>query len=367
MKKIYFIGSLALGITFANAQEATSLLKDPSTQNVSHSTISIPVNGSNNLLGGGSESTIYAIDLRATPNIFGTLPWVEPYTIDVISEITDDYIAGDLDGDGTFYGVNSTNGNFDKIDKTSGSITTIGPLTNMKSGHSITGLSWNYANSTMYSLSSDGSITTLYTVDLETGEMTELGDIGTQLGIWLAISTDGEAYVAELNTDSLYKVNLEDLATDEIGVFGYNLNYAQDADFDPATNKLYMAAYIGAGENYFCSVDLETGEATPLGTINNMGSEVCALAIEGELPAGVNDVNQTQISYYPNPVVDELTIAAKQTIEKVSVYSLDGKLVKTIQMNGKTNKIDLGSLPSGVYELTAKMGKEVKSFKIIKK
>ncbi|KFC22713.1 T9SS-dependent choice-of-anchor J family protein [Epilithonimonas lactis] len=78
----------------------------------------------------------------------------------------------------------------------------------------------------------------------------------------------------------------------------------------------------------------------------------------------VNDVNKTAIKIYPNPVVDQLTIKTDDIIKSVQVYSLDGKLLKTIE--GNHDKVDFRNYQKGTYLLKIETNKSVTSQKVIK-
>lgn len=56
---------------------------------------------------------------------------------------------------------------------------------------------------------------------------------------------------------------------------------------------------------------------------------------------------ENQISIYPNPTVDYISINNGQNIEKILVYDLSGKLVS--QFNNKSKNLYLGNLSSGNY------------------
>lgn len=79
----------------------------------------------------------------------------------------------------------------------------------------------------------------------------------------------------------------------------------------------------------------------------------------------VNDLNKTNISIYPNPVVDQLNIQSNKPISEVSIYNIEGKFLASF--TGNTEKIDLANYPKGVYLVTVTTGKVTKTQKVIKK
>jgi|GEM_PF-5600000 len=54
------------------------------------------------------------------------------------------------------------------------------------------------------------------------------------------------------------------------------------------------------------------------------------------------------LEIYPNPVTDYLYINTSLGIESISIYSIEGKLIK-VENTKNTNKIDLSYLQKGTY------------------
>src|SRR5690554_128679 len=199
------------------------------------------------------NSDVYVYDGGYCSEDYGTFPLGGPYNINVISTMTESIFAGDMTDQRELYGIEDSNKTLVSIDRLTGTITTVGPLVNVLPNHTVSGLAWNQANQTMYasSLNSANAETTLYTANLSTGELTVIGNTGMSGGIWLAIDSNGNAYMADLNNDSLYAIDLTDASSTLIGPLGVDLNFAQDADFHPDSGELYMGGYIGAGVNNF--------------------------------------------------------------------------------------------------------------------
>lgn len=86
--------------------------------------------------------------------------------------------------------------------------------------------------------------------------------------------------------------------------------------------------------------------------------------IIGEEVAAVSDFNKFEVSVTPNPVQNYLNVHSKQKIDEVSIYSLEGKLIKTVK--DKFDQINVSSFPQGVYILNVHSGKTIKTQKVIK-
>ncbi len=83
--------------------------------------------------------------------------------------------------------------------------------------------------------------------------------------------------------------------------------------------------------------------------------------------AAVNEAGSREVSYYPNPVRDYLTINSKKAIETVHVYNVAGQKmpVSSKIVNGK---LDMSKLTPGVYIISTILeGGKNESFKVIKK
>jgi Secretion system C-terminal sorting domain len=68
-------------------------------------------------------------------------------------------------------------------------------------------------------------------------------------------------------------------------------------------------------------------------------------------PVLYNPCNDIEIRYYPNPVMDELTIEAlgcESKIESIEFFNVWGQLISQVK-RAKNNKIEFGSYAPGVY------------------
>jgi len=87
----------------------------------------------------------------------------------------------------------------------------------------------------------------------------------------------------------------------------------------------------------------------------------------GGYPQGVNDLPSisNSIKLYPNPAVNELTV---ETFEKgiLSVFNLNGELLLQLKITESTTKIDITTLPKGLYLLKLVGEKDVRTGKFIK-
>lgn len=176
----------------------------------------------------------------------------------------------------------------------------------------------------------------------------------------------------------VYKVGLPDAPECE---------YVCPDDITVSTNAGDMGAVVNYDLDFECEgsstgVISVLAEGLPSGAIFPVGETTVKhnLIFNGEIIATcsfivtVDDDLETgdyssaeEINYYPNPVVDKLTLNMKQNIESVVVYNLSGSIVKSENWNTKSGNIDMSALPSGIYIVNVKTASNVKSFKVIKK
>ncbi|MDI1254985.1 MAG: T9SS type A sorting domain-containing protein [Flavobacterium sp.] len=76
--------------------------------------------------------------------------------------------------------------------------------------------------------------------------------------------------------------------------------------------------------------------------------------------------DDTNFTFYPNPVSDRLNISLKENIRKVSVTDVTGKLIIAKDLSAPQATIDLSQLASGVYFVTIKADRKSKTVKVIK-
>lgn len=310
---------------------------------------------------------VYAVQLSGscTPRGFCKFPLNNPSDFNLIKAANTNFYAGDQDDSGNLYGVSVVGYidevfNFIKIDRNTGDETLINTLDFFP-----TGLSWNSANSTMYVLGSYNDESSLFTIDLETGETTFIGQTPSALGIWLAIDPSGNAYMADVGTDMLYSVNLETGARTKIGDIGVNISFAQDADFDPETGILYTVGYHGGGVNRLYSVNTTTGLYTSLGSVNNDCAQIGVVSIQGQ-QVGVKENAIDDFSFFPNPANDVLNLKSVENLGTVIIYDLLGQQVIESRANGTDSQLDISSLSTGIYILKVQANGKTGSYKLVK-
>src|SRR5690554_915124 len=154
------------------------------------------------------------------------------------------------------YGLENKNKELVTINQTSGSITAVGPLTNLLYDHYVSGIDIS-PDGTCYVASLDGSESTLYTCDLSTGVLTVVGTQSTAPSIvGIAMDCDGNIYGHDNYHDSMYSLNPLTGAATLIGPTGLNANGAQDITYDRQQKILYGYIYTGGSQTTYGSINV---------------------------------------------------------------------------------------------------------------
>lgn len=80
----------------------------------------------------------------------------------------------------------------------------------------------------------------------------------------------------------------------------------------------------------------------------------------------IDEVLFGELTYYPNPVKNQLNIVNTLPIDTVEVFSVNGQKVLSQNTNQETVTLDLESLSSGVYFINIKIDDRTKVFRVVK-
>lgn len=78
------------------------------------------------------------------------------------------------------------------------------------------------------------------------------------------------------------------------------------------------------------------------------------------------DNKAIDFKFYPNPVVNELTITAPQVIDRVQIFDMNGKAVLDGAGLNPTIVVYMSNYNAGTYLVKVTAGKSVKSFSVVK-
>ena len=82
--------------------------------------------------------------------------------------------------------------------------------------------------------------------------------------------------------------------------------------------------------------------------VNTAGNSLAAIVVKIiQSPVGIMDIDKEKISLYPNPAQSFVILPDEWIGKKIDIYSLDGRLVKSLKISFKVFTID--DLPDGNY------------------
>ena len=90
--------------------------------------------------------------------------------------------------------------------------------------------------------------------------------------------------------------------------------------------------------------------------------------VSEEETLATSNVVKDDFKFYPNPIKDKLHLKNNSEISKISIYTIDGRLVSEKNINSKEANIDIPNLPAAQYIGVVKLSNgTTKSIKLIKK
>ena len=218
-----------------------------------------------------SGGTTFAFDFRGSPDSFFTFPVDAPIPV-TSEEPLLNYVtfALDFDSNGNLILFDNGTNFFGNVDLETGCFTPVAPRSG-DLGIDPAGMSFDATTGLLW-LVADGALgDQLYMADPNTGVTTLVSTLmdgltALDIVVDVAIDNDGNMFVYDIGTDSLYSV--DDPITGNVTLVGQpnvgDSNFAQGMDFDPTTNTLYQAVYTGGGTGSYGSWDLDTGTFTEI-------------------------------------------------------------------------------------------------------
>lgn len=97
-------------------------------------------------------------------------------------------------------------------------------------------------------------------------------------------------------------------------------------------------------------------------TIGRSRSVLCG----GSLSVDSFNLNNS-LTYYPNPVNNNLTLKEQHAIQDVSVYNMLGQEVLRTVLNAVSGEVDMSQLNTGTYFVKVTVENTIKTIKVIKK
>ncbi len=145
--------------------------------------------------------------------------------------------------------------------------------------------------------------------------------------------------------------NYSDIDGDLEGESLYQWYRADDEDgtnekaISGATSSTYTLINADGGKfiRFAVTPVAQTGELLTGNTAYSMYTD------EIIIPTGINDILEEELKMYPNPVKDILHLSNLKGVDQIKVYSLNGRIVRTIGTPNTSEELNLSNLASGMY------------------
>ena len=261
----------------------------------------------------------YAVNLNVAPARFVKFNADTPGTFTMDTQLAIHYseliCAGDfiLGNFSSLYAIKLYTRELIKISTTDASISSIGTLYPAVNGSEIwTGMT-AAPNGDVFGVTSDGSFSRLYKIDIAACAATLIGTITSQpLVIDIAINTKGELFGIDIVNDVLININKVSAEPTVIGNIGFNANFAQGLDFNDENGILYYAAFSTNYGGQLRTVNITTGATTPLGSFAS-GHELDAFAVTKYVSASWVSLSQNSGTILPDST-EQLDVIFNSTV-----------------------------------------------------
>lgn len=315
----------------------------------------------------GPANLIFGIENLTTT--YGNFDADDPSTFNGIntSPLSEFEGAGATDASGKMAYVVDNNNNLYQLVLLTGVYTFLGALTGVPSGHSITGLEFNPLDGLLYAISSDAVATSFLLINTLTVVATLIGVTGMVLGIALAANLAGNFFAVDIDSDTLWQINVITGLAVLIGAIGFDANFGQGMALSFLTGLVLIAAFNNTVfDSELRIVDLVTGLTTLIGIII-----VGTLAQFGWIGnpdpnLGVGENTESGFEVYPNPASGSLFMRARDIIESISIYDMMGQRVLYQPVDALNSQVDISYLAAGQYVCTAVIDGQVGTYKLIK-
>lgn len=128
---------------------------------------------------------------------------------------------------------------------------------------------------------------------------------------------------------------------------GSNFEFSTQLTFN-AADEQYHEICVGV-----FLIDSDSTAGTFVQEVDMLNNQSCNDNILITATVGTDEAdiatNANTVSTFPNPATTELNFELSQGAEEVSIYDVNGKLVKTVNIEGTEETVDVTDLENGVY------------------
>jgi uncharacterized repeat protein (TIGR02543 family) len=180
------------------------------------------------------------------------------------------------------------------------------------------------------------------------------------------------------NESNTYQYNEEvtDLTSDYVIDGAFGIIYELDGGNNNINNpNAYLSVdgvssfYPGSKDGYnFVGWYSDEDLITEISSIAQGSTDDIVLWAKWDVSTDVSEVNATELTLYPNPVIDQLTIDFKdEAIWTIYIYAANGQLLRVKSCQATQTLVDMSNYASGLYIIKVSDGTKQKIYKIIKR
>ena len=184
-------------------------------------------------------------------------------------------------------------------------------------------------------------------------------------------------FTAEANTDYtvslMYKMNFEGVGADDAAFVSIRIDNGtnpgepiEDLNFrlDPSVTEYTEFTFDFNTDNTDLKFFIFSPNRSTSGPEVNNALRVDNISIT-EKTLSTNRLESVNFELYPNPASEAITLSATESIDKVEIFNLSGKLVKSHSVNKPSERLYVNDLTSGVYIVRTQIGESLGTKKLI--
>ncbi|MEO1032629.1 MAG: FG-GAP-like repeat-containing protein [Bacteroidota bacterium] len=151
----------------------------------------------------------------------------------------------------------------------------------------------------------------------------------------------------ETNVSFIFdNINLPDNTSDEPNSHGY------------ITFKIKPKSNVQVGDIISGVADIYFDFNPPIIT-NTVHTEIVE-------PLSVGDEELRSVKIHPNPAKDKIQVVSKQIIDEITIITINGRVLNTIEISTTDYNLDISTLPKGMYFIEIQSGGSTSTKKLIK-
>jgi len=184
-----------------------------------------------------------------------------------------------------------------------------------------------------------------------------LGLLLTSLGLSAQATHHIDWFMGVSNTNASTTINQGDTV-----IWTWTDNLPHTVTSDAGGAETFASSQLTGNGQTFSHVFANAGATSYHCNIHSMMmGTITASAV-----AGLENNNKIDFEYYPNPVTDILTINAKDAIDRIEIYDVNGKQVMNSKSGNPTSKIYMANYNAGTYFVKVFVGNESKNVTVVK-